>query len=74
VELREFCKRQGHELFGEYVDRESERKGHSERAEFARLLKDAERRCFDLVLFGALDRFSREGIERPSPTSSASTS
>ena len=64
LELREFCESRGHELAGEYVDRESGRKGRAERAEFARLLKDAERRRFDLVLFWALDRFSREGIRK----------
>ena len=64
LQLREYCERRGHELVGEYVDRESGRKGRSERAEFARLLKDAERRRFDLVLFWALDRFSREGIRK----------
>ena len=64
MELRKYCERQGHELVGEYVDRESGRKGRAERAEFARLLKDAERRRFDLVLFWALDRFSREGLRK----------
>ncbi len=64
LELREFCERRGHELVGEYVDRESGRKGRAERAEFARLLRDAEKRRFDLVLFWALDRFSREGIRK----------
>src|SRR5262249_36853861 len=32
------------------------------RREFARLFEDASRRKFDLVLFWALDRFSREGM------------
>ncbi len=64
LELREFCEREGHELVDVYVDRESGRKGRAERGEFARLLKDAERRRFDLVLFWALDRFSREGIRK----------
>lgn len=44
VQLREFCEERGHNLVGEYVDRESGRKGRAERTEFARLLKDAERR------------------------------
>ena len=35
-----------------------------ERQRFAALLKDASQRKFDLVLFWALDRFSREGIRK----------
>lgn len=65
LELRQFCQPwEGHELYGEYVDRESGRKGRSERESFDLLLKDAERRRFDVVLFWALDRFSREGIRK----------
>ena len=62
--LREECARAGYELVGEYVDRESGRKGRRERAEFARLFSDAERRRLDLVYFWSLDRFSREGIRK----------
>jgi DNA invertase Pin-like site-specific DNA recombinase len=47
---------------GEYVEHESGRKGTERRAQFARLFEDANRRQFDLVLFWALDRFSREGM------------
>lgn len=46
----------------EYVDNESGTKSKRERSEFAQLFKDAALRRFDLVLFWALDRFSREGI------------
>ena len=62
--LREECARLGYDLVGEYVDRESGRKGRRERAEFARLFEDAERRRLDLVMFWGLDRFSREGIRK----------
>lgn len=62
--LREECARAGYELVGEYVDQESGRKGKRERAEFARLFDDAERRRLDLVVFWSLDRFSREGIRK----------
>ncbi len=62
--LRAFCERQGYTVAGEYVDRESGRKGKRERAAFARLFEDAAHRRFDLVLFWSLDRFSREGIRK----------
>lgn len=58
--LREECERDPQlELAGEYVDQESG--GTADRTEFRRLFEDAHRRRFDLVLFWALDRFSREG-------------
>jgi len=41
---------------------ESGRKAPKRRPQFARLFEDANRRQFDLVLFWALDRFSREGM------------
>lgn len=50
----------GYEVSGEYVDYASG--GNSNRPEFQRMLKDAERREFDVILIWALDRFSREGI------------
>lgn len=59
-ELRALCKRDPElELVAEYVDQESG--GTADRPEFRRLFDDAHRRKFDLVLFWALDRFSREG-------------
>ena len=63
-ELRGYCDRSGYEVYGEYVDYESGRKGRRERSGFSQLLQDAERRRFDLVLFWSLDRFSREGIRK----------
>ncbi len=44
----------------EYVDYESGSK--SDRGEFQRMFEDASRRKFDLLLFWALDRLSREGV------------
>ena len=60
VQLREFAAKQGWTVFAEYVDRESGAK--SDRVEFQRMFADASKRKFDLVLFWALDRLSREGV------------
>lgn len=58
-ELREFCKRSGWQIEHEYVDKASGKT--ADRPHFKRLFDDAGKRKFDLVLFWALDRFSREG-------------
>jgi DNA invertase Pin-like site-specific DNA recombinase len=60
VQLREFASKQGWEITREYTDYESGSK--SDRAEFQQMFADASRRKFDLVLFWALDRLSREGV------------
>ena len=62
AQLLAFCERQGYEVVREYVDEESGTKGRRERSAFAQLFRDAALRRFDLLLFWALDRFSREGI------------
>ena len=59
-ELRQYCRKRGWKIHREYVDEASGASGA--RPEFKRLLDDAQRREFDLVLFWALDRFSREGV------------
>ena len=65
LQLREFCERwEGHKLVAEYVDRESGTKGRRERSDFDRMFADAAGRRFDVVLFWALDCFSREGIRK----------
>lgn len=60
VQLREFAAKQGWVVFREYIDYESGSK--SDRAEFQQMFADASKRKFDLVLFWALDRLSREGV------------
>lgn len=60
VQLRDFASKQGWQIIGEYTDYESGSKG--DRAAFQRMFNDASRRKFDLVLFWALDRLSREGV------------
>jgi DNA invertase Pin-like site-specific DNA recombinase len=58
--LRDYAKAIGGEVVAEFVDLSSG--GNSERENFLRMLNDADRRKFDLLLIWALDRFSREGI------------
>jgi DNA invertase Pin-like site-specific DNA recombinase len=58
-ELREFCARSGWAVSNEYIDKMTGTK--SERPQFTKLFDDARKRKFDVVLFWALDRFSREG-------------
>src|ERR1700730_7088283 len=60
AQLHEFAAKQGWEVFDNYVDQESGSTG--DRAEFQRMFAHASKRKFDLVLFWALDRFSREGV------------
>ncbi len=65
LQLKEFCERwEGHELVAQYVDRESSTRGRRERRDFDRMFADAARGRFDVLLFWALDRFSREGIRK----------
>jgi DNA invertase Pin-like site-specific DNA recombinase len=60
AQLREFAAKHGWQVFDSYLDQESG--SMSERAAFQRMFADASKRKFDLVLFWALDRFSREGV------------
>jgi DNA invertase Pin-like site-specific DNA recombinase len=59
-ELRAFCEQSRWEVTQEYVDRASD-KTSANRAQFLKMFGDASQRKFDLVLFWALDRFTREG-------------
>ena len=59
-QLRQFCETQGWQITAEYVDEESGAK--SDRAGFQHMWRDAAQRQFDVLLFWALDRFSREGV------------
>lgn len=64
MQLRTWCAQAGHEIVQEYVEHESGRKGAEARKALSALLSDAHQRKFDLVLFWALDRFSREGMAK----------
>ena len=59
AQLREFCKRQGWRLVNEYIDHETG--AVSTRADFQKMLLHASERRFDVLLFWALDRLTREG-------------
>jgi DNA invertase Pin-like site-specific DNA recombinase len=58
--LRDYAKALGGEIVEEYIDLASG--GSSDREDFLRMLNDAEKRKFDLLIIWALDRLSREGI------------
>jgi len=58
--LLDLAKALNYEVVEEYVDYASG--GNSNRPQFQQMLKDAEKRQFDVILVWALDRFSREGI------------
>src|SRR5215472_1536179 len=59
-QLRKFAVSQNWTITAEYIDRESGAK--ADRPEFKRMMEDASKRTFDVLLFWSLDRFSREGI------------
>ncbi len=59
VQLREYCLKNGYTVHREYVDHESG--GNPQRKAFKELFVDAYQKKFSIVLFWALDRFSREG-------------
>ena len=60
--LRTYCQKMGYEIYDEYVDIISG--GSPNKPEFSRMMNDASKRRFDLLLFYALDRFTREGTRR----------
>lgn len=60
AQLRQFAAAQNWEIVAEYVDHESATR--SDQTEFRRLLSDVTQRRFDVVLFLALNRFTREGV------------
>ena len=60
LQLREFAAKQAWQVVREFCDYESGSK--SERTQFRQMFEDASRGKFDLLLFWALDRLSREGV------------
>ena len=59
LQLRPYCERKGYIVYNEYTDVVSGRK--DSRPAWNRLFKDAHQHHFDVVVFWALDRFSRSG-------------
>jgi DNA invertase Pin-like site-specific DNA recombinase len=60
--LRKWADDMGYLIVREYVEHESGGKGAEYRKQLRLLFDDARKRQFDLLLFWALDRFSREGL------------
>ena len=58
-QLREFCNTQGWMIVCEYEDHDSGSK--ADRAQFQAMMADAAQRRFDVLVFWALDRLTREG-------------
>jgi DNA invertase Pin-like site-specific DNA recombinase len=59
-QLREFSSSQGWAVYREFVDHETG--STDDRTAFQAMFKDASQRKFDVLLFWALDRLSREGV------------
>lgn len=62
TEMRRYAERHEWYVFDEYTDRVTGSRGVEARDELARLMRDAEKKRFDIVLVFALDRFTREGV------------
>lgn len=60
--LREYCEVMNYEIFDEFVDIISG--AATNRPEFNRMMNDASKHKFDLCLFFALDRLTREGTRQ----------
>jgi DNA invertase Pin-like site-specific DNA recombinase len=58
-QLREFCKTQGWVIVSEFEDHDSGSK--ADRAQFQAMMVDSAQRRFDVIVFWALDRLTREG-------------
>lgn len=60
-QLREFAAVQGWTVYREFIDHETAKT--DEGAEFQAMFRDASQRKSDMLLFWALDRLTREGVE-----------
>ncbi len=60
--LRDYCEKMDYIIYEEYVDIISG--GSAIRPEFNRMMEDASKRKFDMLLFFALDRLTREGTRK----------
>lgn len=62
LQLREYCQRAGYVIVKEYIDHESGSNG--DRRQFRAMFEGARLRQFEIVIFWALDRFTREGTRK----------
>jgi DNA invertase Pin-like site-specific DNA recombinase len=60
--LRDFCQKMNYTIYNEYIDVVSGAKEN--RPQFQSMMADASKRKFDLLLFFALDRLTREGTRK----------
>jgi DNA invertase Pin-like site-specific DNA recombinase len=60
--LRDYCLKMNYEIYDEYVDVVSG--GSTNRPEFNRMMQDASKHKFSMLLFYALDRLTREGTRK----------
>jgi DNA invertase Pin-like site-specific DNA recombinase len=60
--LRNYCKQMNYEIYDEYVDVVSG--GSPNRPEFNKMMLDASKHKFSMLLFYALDRLTREGTRK----------
>lgn len=61
-ECTEYAKRNGITILGTYIDRALSARS-ADRPEFQRMIKDAEKELFEIVLVWKLDRFSRDRFD-----------
>lgn len=62
LQLRDFRNAHGYQPAAEYIEHESG--ARPDRPAFTRMMQDARRRRFDVLLFWSLDRLSREGARQ----------
>jgi DNA invertase Pin-like site-specific DNA recombinase len=60
--LRDYCQKMNYEIYDEYVDVVSG--GSPNRPEFNLMMQDASKHKFNMLLFYALDRLTREGTRK----------
>lgn len=60
LQLRPYCNKAGYNIYQEYIDIVSG--AEDNRPSFNQLFRDAHQRKFDVLVFWAIDRFSRSGI------------
>ena len=63
--LKEYCKRNNHEIIKVVADEESGRKSLTERKKFLKLLKESKKGSFEAILIYNLDRLTRNWYDEP---------